>query len=157
MEKATFGAGCFWGVEAAFRQIPGVVSTVVGYMGGTLRNPSYKDVCTDRTGHVEVVEVQFDPGQATYAQLLQVFWESHDPTQLNRQGPDVGTQYRSAIFFHTPEQEAAARASKDERQRSGIYKRPIVTEIVPAAEFWRAEEYHQQYLERRGLASCHIK
>jgi peptide-methionine (S)-S-oxide reductase len=157
MEKATFGAGCFWGVEAAFRQIPGVVSTVVGYMGGTLRNPSYKDVCTDRTGHVEVVEVQFDPGQATYAQLLQVFWESHDPTQLNRQGPDVGTQYRSAIFFHTPEQEAAARASKDERQRSGIYKRPIVTEIVPAAEFWRAEEYHQQYLEKRGLASCHIK
>ena len=144
-------------MEAAFRQIPGVVSTVVGYMGGTLRNPSYKDVCTDRTGHVEVVEVQFDPGQATYAQLLQVFWESHDPTQLNRQGPDVGTQYRSAIFFHTPEQEAAARASKDERQRSGIYKRPIVTEIVPAAEFWRAEEYHQQYLEKRGLASCHIK
>ncbi|MGA2630045.1 MAG: peptide-methionine (S)-S-oxide reductase MsrA [Terriglobia bacterium] len=157
MEKATFGAGCFWGVEAAFRQIPGVVSTAVGYMGGTLHKPSYKDVCTDRTGHAEVVEVQFDPGQATYAQVLQVFWENHDPTQLNRQGPDVGTQYRSVIFFHTPEQEAAARASKDERQGSGIYKRPIVTEIVPAAEFWRAEEYHQQYLEKRGLASCHIK
>jgi len=157
MEKATFGAGCFWGVEAAFRQIPGVVSTAVGYMGGTLHKPSYKDVCTDRTGHAEVVEVQFDPSQATYAQLLHVFWENHDPMQLNRQGPDVGTQYRSAIFFHTPEQEAAARASKDERQRSGIYKRPIVTEIVPAAEFWRAEEYHQQYLEKRGLASCHIK
>ncbi len=157
MEKATFGAGCFWGVEAAFRQIPGVVSTAVGYMGGTLHNPSYKDVCTDRTGHAEVVEVQFDPSEAAYAQLLQVFWENHDATQLNRQGPDVGTQYRSVIFFHTPEQEAAARASKDERQGSGIYKRPIVTEIVPAAEFWRAEEYHQQYLEKRGLASCHIK
>jgi peptide-methionine (S)-S-oxide reductase len=157
MEKATFGAGCFWGVEAAFRQIPGVVSTAVGYMGGTLHNPSYKEVCTDRTGHAEVVEVQFDPSEAAYAQLLQVFWENHDPTQLNRQGPDVGTQYRSVIFFHTPEQEAAARASKDERQGSGIYKRPIVTEIVPAAEFWRAEEYHQQYLEKRGLASCHIK
>ncbi len=157
MEKATFGAGCFWGVEATFRQIPGVVSTAVGYEGGTLRNPTYKDVCTDRTGHAEVVEVEFDPAKVKYEQLLQVFWENHDPTQLNRQGPDVGTQYRSVIFFHTPEQQAAACASMEERQRSGVYKRPIVTQIVPATEFWRAEEYHQQYLEKRGLATCHIK
>jgi len=156
MEKATFGAGCFWGVEATFRQIPGVTSTQVGYMGGTLRNPTYKDVCTDRTGHAEVVEVTYDPSQVSYEQLLKVFWENHDPTQLNRQGPDTGTQYRTVIFFHTPEQESAAKASKDERQRSGLHKRPIVTQIVPAAEFWRAEEYHQQYLEKRGLSSCHI-
>jgi peptide-methionine (S)-S-oxide reductase len=156
MEKATFGAGCFWGVEATFRQIPGVTSTQVGYMGGTLRNPTYEDVCTDRTGHAEVVEVTYDPSQVSYEQLLKVFWENHDPTQLNRQGPDTGTQYRTVIFFHTPEQESAAKASKDERQRSGLHKRPIVTQIVPAAEFWRAEEYHQQYLEKRGLSSCHI-
>ncbi len=157
MEKATFGAGCFWGVEATFRQVPGVASTSVGFMGGTLPNPTYKDVCTDKTGHAEVVEVVYDPAKVSYGELLKVFWENHDPTQLNRQGPDVGTQYRSVIFFHTPEQEAAARASLEERQRSGSYKRPIVTQIVPAAEFWRAEEYHQQYLEKRGLASCHIK
>jgi peptide-methionine (S)-S-oxide reductase len=156
MEKATFGAGCFWGVEAAFRQIPGVTSTAVGYMGGTLKNPTYKDVCTDRTGHAEVVEVTYDPAKVSYQTLLNVFWENHDPTQLNRQGPDVGTQYRSVIFFHSPEQEAAAQASKEERRRSGAYQRPIVTQIVPVAEFWRAEEYHQQYLEKRGLSTCHI-
>jgi peptide-methionine (S)-S-oxide reductase len=157
MEKATFGAGCFWGVEATFRQIAGVASTAVGYMGGTLENPTYKDVCTDRTGHAEVVQVEYDPSKVSYDELLSVFWANHDPTQLNRQGPDVGTQYRSVIFFHNPEQEAAAKASKEKLQGAGVYKRPIVTAIVPAAEFWRAEEYHQQYLEKRGLASCHIK
>ena len=157
VEKATFGGGCFWGVEATFRQISGVVSTAVGYMGGTLANPTYPDVCTDLTGHAEVVEVTYDPSKVSYDALLKVFWEHHDPTQLNRQGPDVGTQYRSVIFFHTPEQEAAARASKEALERSGLFKRPIVTEITPAGEFWRAEEYHQQYLEKRGLAQCHIK
>jgi peptide-methionine (S)-S-oxide reductase len=157
MEKATFGAGCFWGVEATFRQIPGVTATAVGYMGGTLKSPTYKDVCTDRTGHAEVVEVEFEPAKVSYESLLQVFWENHDPTQLNRQGPDFGTQYRTVIFYHSPEQQAVATASKEERQRSGAYRRPIVTDIVPAAEFWRAEEYHQQYLEKRGMASCHIK
>ena len=156
MEKATFGAGCFWGVEAAFRQIKGVASTAVGYMGGTLAQPSYQDVCTDHTGHAEVVQVEFDPAQVSYADLLGVFWENHDPTTLNRQGPDVGTQYRSVIFFHTPEQEAAAQTSKDALEKSGTYRRPVVTAIQPAAEFWRAEEYHQQYLEKRGLAHCHL-
>jgi len=156
MDKATFGAGCFWGVEATFRQIPGVTSTAVGYMGGTLADPTYKDVCTDRTGHAEVVEVTYDPAKVSYETLLNVFWENHDPTQLNRQGPDVGTQYRSVIFFHTPDQEAAAHASKEDRQRSSAYKRPMVTQIVPATDFWRAEEYHQQYLEKRGLSTCHI-
>ena len=157
METATFGAGCFWGVEATFRQTPGVVSTAVGYMGGDFKNPTYRDVCTDQTGHAEVVEVTFDPSQVSYADLLKVFWENHDPTQFNRQGPDYGKQYRTAIFFHSPEQEAAARASKDDLDRSGKYPRRIVTEITPASEFWRAEEYHQQYLEKRGMASCHIK
>ena len=156
MEKATFGAGCFWGVEAAFRQIKGVKSTAVGYMGGKLKDPTYEDVCTDRTGHAEVVQVEFDPAEVSYQDLLRVFWDNHDPTTLNRQGPDVGTQYRSAIFFHTPEQETAAKASKEAEAKSGRYKRPIVTEIVPAPEFWRAEEYHQQYLEKRGLAHCHL-
>lgn len=156
-EKATFGAGCFWGVEATFRQIEGVTATAVGYMGGTLKGPTYKDVCTDRTGHAEVVEVEFDPAKVSYETLLKVFWENHDPTQLNRQGPDSGTQYRTVIFYHSPEQQAAATASKEERQRSGAHKRPIVTQIVPATEFWRAEDYHQQYLEKRGMASCHIK
>jgi peptide-methionine (S)-S-oxide reductase len=156
-EKATFGAGCFWGVEAAFRRVPGVVSTSVGYMGGSFKNPTYQNVCTDLTGHAEVVEVTYDPSKVSYADLLKVFWEIHDPTQLNRQGPDVGTQYRTVIFFRTPEQEAAARASRESLERSGAYRRPMVTEIIPAAEFWRAEEYHQQYLEKRGLASCHIK
>ena len=155
-QKATFGAGCFWGVEATFRQVPGVVSTAVGYLGGTLANPTYKDVCSGRTGHAEVVEVEYDPSRVSYDDLLAVFWENHDPTTLNRQGPDVGAQYRSAIFFHTPEQEAAARASKEERERSGRYRRPIVTEITPASTFYRAEEYHQQYLEKRGLAHCSI-
>ena len=154
--KATFGAGCFWGVEATFRRVPGVVSTSVGYLGGSLPNPTYEDVCTDKTGHAEVVEVEYDPSKAAYDDLLTVFWESHDPTTLNRQGPDVGTQYRSAIFFHTPEQEAAARASKEKLERSGKFGRPIVTEITPASAFYRAEEYHQQYLEKRGLAHCAI-
>jgi peptide-methionine (S)-S-oxide reductase len=156
-EKATFGAGCFWGVESAFRQIEGVTGTAVGYMGGNLENPTYRDVCTDVTGHAEVVQVEFDPARVKYDVLLNAFWELHDPTQLNRQGPDVGTQYRSVVFFHSPEQEAAARASKQILDKSGIYKRPIVTQILPAAQFWRAEEYHQQYLEKRGLAHCHIK
>ena len=156
MEKATFGAGCFWGVEAAFRQVEGVQSTAVGYMGGKLSNPTYEDVCTDRTGHAEVVQVEFDPDKVSYDDLLRVFWENHDPTTMNRQGPDVGAQYRSAIFFHTPAQEAAAKASKDALAQSGAYKRPIVTEITPASEFWLAEDYHQQYLEKRGLAHCRI-
>jgi peptide-methionine (S)-S-oxide reductase len=156
MEKATFGAGCFWGVEAAFRQVKGVISTAVGYMGGSQKDPTYQDVCTDRTGHAEVVQVEFDPSQVSYEELLRVFWENHDPTTLNRQGPDVGTQYRSAIFFHTPEQQVAAKASKEALAHSGRYKRPVVTEIVPAPEFWRAEDYHQQYLEKRGLAHCRL-
>jgi len=156
MEKATFAAGCFWGVEAAFRRVEGVLSTNVGYMGGTLKNPTYQDVCTDRTGHAEVVEVEYDPMKVSYDELLNVFWANHDPTTLNRQGPDIGTQYRSVIFFHTPEQEAAAKSSKERLQASGKYKRPVVTEIVPAADFWQAEEYHQQYLEKRGLAHCRI-
>ena len=156
MEKATFGAGCFWGVEADFRQLPGVTGTAVGYMGGTLKDPTYEDVCTDRTGHAEVVQVEFDPTRVSYEQLLHVFWENHDPTTLNRQGPDVGKQYRSAIFFHSPEQEAAAKASKLALEQSGKLRRPIVTEITPASEFWRAEEYHQQYLEKRGMAHCRI-
>jgi peptide-methionine (S)-S-oxide reductase len=156
MLKATFGAGCFWGVEAAFRQIKGVAATQVGYLGGNFENPSYRGVCTGKTGHAEVVEVEYDPSLVTYEKLLKVFWENHDPTQHNRQGPDVGAQYRSAIFFHTPEQEAAARASKQTLERDGKYKRPIAAEITPTSKFYRAEEYHQQYLEKRGLAQCHI-
>jgi peptide-methionine (S)-S-oxide reductase len=155
MEKATFGAGCFWGVEAAFRQLKGVVSTAVGYSGGEYPNPTYKDVCSGKTGHAEVVEVEYDPAQVSYDDLLKVFWDNHDPTTLNRQGPDVGAQYRSAIFFHTPEQEAAAKASKEKMQAG--YKNKIVTEITPASEFYRAEDYHQQYLEKRGLAHCAIR
>jgi peptide-methionine (S)-S-oxide reductase len=157
MAKATFAAGCFWGVEATFRQLPGVTSTRVGYTGGATENPTYKDVCTDRTGHAEAVEVDYDPTKLPYERLLDVFWENHDPTQLNRQGPDYGTQYRSAIFFHSPEQEAAARASREELEKSGHYRKPIVTQIVPATTFYEGEDYHQQYLEKRGLASCHIK
>ena len=156
MEKATFGAGCFWGVEAAFRQVKGVTKTQVGYLGGTLENPTYRDVCSGTTGHAEVVEVEYDPAVVSYAQLLDVFWENHNPTTLNRQGPDVGEQYRSAIFFHTPEQEREARNSKEKLEQSGRYKNPIVTEITPASTFYRAEDYHQQYLEKRGLAQCHI-
>src|SRR5579884_2766532 len=156
IEKATFGAGCFWGVEAAFRQVPGVISTAVGYEGGTLDNPSYQDVCTDRTGHAEVVEVEYDPSKVSYDDLLKVFWENHNPTTRNRQGPDIGTQYRSVIFYHSPEQKKEAEASRDALEKSGKFKSPIVTEIVPAKTFWRAEDYHQQYLEKRGLASCHV-
>ena len=154
MEKATFGAGCFWGIEAAFRNVKGVKTTAVGYSGGTLKNPTYEDVCTGLTGHAEVVQVSYDQAEVSYQELLDVFWEIHDPTTLNRQGPDVGTQYRSAIFFHTPEQEAAARASKENLEASRRYQRPVVTEITPASEFYRAEEYHQQYLEKRGQAHC---
>jgi peptide-methionine (S)-S-oxide reductase len=156
LEKATFGAGCFWGVEAAFRQIKGVVSTAVGFSGGNYENPSYHDVCTGRTGHAEVVEVTYDPARVSYEDLLRVFWENHNPTTLNRQGWDVGTQYRSAIYFHDAKQEAAARASKEQLEKSGKYRKPIVTEVTPASTFYMAEDYHQQYLEKRGLSSCHI-
>src|SRR5579862_1772776 len=157
MAKAIFAAGCFWGVEATFRQIPGVLSTRVGYTGGDFANPSYKDVCTDRTGHAEAVEVEYDPTKVSYEKLLDVFWENHDPTQLNRQGPDWGNQYRSAIFFTSPDQQAAAQASKEELDKSHRYSKPVVTQIVPASTFYEAEEYHQQYLEKKGLATCHIK
>ena len=156
MEKATFGAGCFWGVEASFRQIPGVTDAAVGYLGGKTQDPTYKDVCTDQTGHAEVVQLTYDPAKVTYEQLLDAFWNMHNPTTLNRQGPDVGTQYRSAIFFHTPEQKAAAEVSKAKLQASGRYRSPVVTEITPASDFYRAEEYHQRHLEKRGLVSCHI-
>lgn len=148
-EKATFGAGCFWGVEEAFRRLPGVLDTAVGFMGGTLADPTYADVCTGRTGHAEVVEVTYDPAHASYRDLLDLFWSIHDPTTPNRQGPDIGTQYRSVIFYHTPEQEAAALASKRDMERSGAFRRPIVTAIEPAGTFWRAEEYHQHYLAKR--------
>ena len=157
MEQATFAAGCFWGVEAAFRQTKGVKSTAVGYTGGQTKNPTYEEVCTDSTGHVEAVLVEFDPAETSYDTLLNLFWENHDPTQRNRQGPDVGSQYRSAVFYHSPEQQTAATASKDRLQASGKLNAPIATEIVPAAEFYKAEDYHQQYLEKRGLASCHIR
>src|SRR5450631_3675663 len=157
MAKATFAAGCFWGVEAAFRQIDGVTATRVGYTGGKLDNPTYKDVCTDRTGHAEAVEVEYDPAKGSYDDLLNVFWENHDPTQLNRQGPDYGSQYRSAIFFHSPEQAKEAQASKELLEKAHRYSKPIATQIVPAVTFYPAEDYHQQYLEKRGLASCHIK
>jgi peptide-methionine (S)-S-oxide reductase len=148
MAKAIFAAGCFWGVDEAFRQLKGVTST--------MKDPSYKDVCTGTTAHAEAVEVEFDPKQISYDQLLSVFWQSHDPTTLNRQGPDYGTQYRSAIFYEDAEQEAVARRSKAELEKSGLFKRPIVTEIKPASEFYRAEDYHQQYFEKRGIKSCHI-
>ena len=157
MEKATFAAGCFWGVEATFRQMPGVISTRVGYTGGKTENPTYKEVCTDRTGHAEAVEVEFDPSQVTYPQLLKVFFENHDPTQVNRQGPDWGSQYRTAIFFHSPEQKMQAEQFKQELEKAHVYSKPIATQIVPAVTFYPAEDYHQQYLEKRGLASCHIK
>ncbi|MFZ0804300.1 MAG: peptide-methionine (S)-S-oxide reductase MsrA [Terriglobales bacterium] len=157
MSKAIFAAGCFWGVEATFRQLPGVISTRVGYTGGQTSNPTYKDVCTDRTGHAEAVEVTYDPAKLSYEKLLDVFWENHDPTQVNRQGPDFGTQYRSAIFFTTPEQETAACASKAALEKSHGFSKPIATQIVPAVTFHEAEDYHQQYLEKKGLASCHIK
>jgi peptide-methionine (S)-S-oxide reductase len=154
LERATFAAGCFWGVEATFRRLAGVKSTQVGYIGGALENPTYHDVCTDSTGHAEAVEITYDPQVISYHDLLEVFWNNHNPTTLNRQGPDVGTQYRSAIFFHTPAQEAEARRSRDQAQVH--FPRPIVTEIKPSQTFWPAEDYHQQYLEKRGLANCHI-
>lgn len=153
---ATFGAGCFWGVEETFAQVPGVVATAAGYEGGTLANPTYKDVCTDRTGHAEVVQVTYNPAEVSYEQLLDIFWNNHNPTQLNRQGPDFGTQYRSVIFYHTPEQREAAEASLAAQEQSGKWKRPIVTQIVEATPFYRAEEYHQRYLAKRGLSNCHI-
>jgi peptide-methionine (S)-S-oxide reductase len=151
LAKATFGAGCFWGVEEAFRALPGVTDTIVGYSGGYTPNPDYGLVCSGDTGHAEVVEVEFDDQQVTYEQLLEVFWENHDPTQLNRQGPDVGTQYRSAVFYHDDGQAAAARTSRSVLERSGRYPRPIVTEITPVSEFYRAEDYHQQYFAKRGF------
>jgi peptide-methionine (S)-S-oxide reductase len=156
MEKATFGAGCFWGVELRFQQLPGVLETAVGYEGGAVENPSYKDVCTDRTGHAEVVEVTFDPAKVSYEALLDLFFELHDPTQVNRQGPDWGTQYRTVIFFHSPEQEATARATIAKLEAARRFSRPIATQVIQAATFWRAEEYHQKYLEKRGAVSCHI-
>ena len=154
MEKATFAAGCFWGVEEEFRRVKGVQRTTVGYTGGFAPDPNYFDVCTGTTGHAEAVEVQFDPEQVSYEQLLDVFWNAHDPTNFNRQGPAVGSQYRSAIFFHSVEQEAVARASKKRLEQSCRFTRPIVTEIVPATRFYRAEEYHQRYLARQGVVSC---
>jgi peptide-methionine (S)-S-oxide reductase len=157
MEKASFAAGCFWGVEAALQQIRGVVATTAGYCGGTTENPTYQEVCSGTTGHAETVLVEFDPAQVSYDELLVVFWNSHDPTQLNRQGPDMGTQYRSAIFYHSPGQQAAALASKEKLAGSSRFQRPIVTEIVAASTFYPAEEYHQHYLQKRGLASCHAR
>jgi peptide-methionine (S)-S-oxide reductase len=154
MEKATFAAGCFWGVEETFRQIHGVSATAVGYSGGTFDKPTYEDVCTDRTGHAEAVEVEYDPSLVSYEQLLDVFWNNHDPTTMNRQGPDHGSQYRSVIFYHNPAQHAAAVASKEKLEKSGKFRQPIVTQIVPASTFWRAEEYHQRYLQKRGMGSC---
>ena len=156
MAKATFAAGCFWGVEDVFRQVKGVTSTTVGYTGGHTKNPTYKEVCTGRTGHAEAVEIEFNPGEVSYRELLALFFQNHNPTTPNRQGPDIGTQYRSAIFFHDPEQEAAARDAVATLSKSGVFKRPIVTEIVPASVFCRAEEYHQQYFEKNGLRSCHL-
>lgn len=156
MALATFGAGCFWGVEVAFRQVKGVTGAAAGYLGGHLENPTYEDVCSGRTGHAEVVQVEFDPAVVSYAELLDVFWQSHDPTTLNRQGPDVGAQYRSAIFYHTPEQAELAASSKRALAESGRFTRPIVTEITPATTFYRAEEYHQRYLEKHGLAHCSV-
>lgn len=156
MEKATFAAGCFWGVESEFRNIKGVLDVTVGYTGGSMPNPTYKDVCTGRTGHAESVLVEFDPAQVRYKQLLDAFWEMHDPTTLNRQGPDYGTQYRSAIFFHNPEQERIARTSKEALEATHKFDRPIVTEIKQATDFYKAEEYHQRYLEKRGAASCRL-
>lgn len=153
-EKATFAAGCFWGVEADFRKIEGVTSTAAGYTGGHTDDPNYQEVCSDRTGHAEAVQVEFDPDRVSYEDLLEVFWSSHDPTQVNRQGPDYGSQYRTEIFFHTPEQEVAATRSKAEAQAR--FSKPIATAITSSPEFYEAEEYHQRYLEKKGLASCTV-
>ena len=155
-EKATFGAGCFWSVESAFREISGVLDAAAGYEGGHTENPTYKDVCTDTTGHTEVVEIDFDPATVSYSQLLDAFWRLHDPTQVNRQGPDVGKQYRSIIFYHSQEQQRIAKESKEKRDASGKFRKPIATAIEPAQTFYRAEEYHQQYLAKRGLRHCHV-
>lgn len=156
MEKTTFAAGCFWGVEDAFRQVDGVTDTAVGYLGGSKENPTYEDVCTGQTGHAEVVQVEFDPEKVSFEQLLEVFWSCHNPTLVNRQGADTGTQYRTGIFFHTPEQQAAATAAKETLNASDRFKDPIASEITAASTFNRAEEYHQQYIEKGGKASCHI-
>ncbi|RXH58790.1 peptide-methionine (S)-S-oxide reductase MsrA [Granulicella sibirica] len=155
-EKATFGAGCFWGVEARFAELSGVLDTAVGYEGGSNDHPTYKEVCTDRTGHAEVVELIFDPSRVSYESLLDAFFSLHDPTQLNRQGPDWGTQYRSVIFTRSPEQAEQAKAKIAELNASGSFRKPIATQVVPAETFWKAEEYHQRYLEKRGMVSCHI-
>lgn len=154
LQKATFGAGCFWGVETAFREVKGVISTVVGYMGGDLDNPSYQDVCTGTTGHSEVVEVIFNSHEVSYRDLLRLFWSIHDPTTVNRQGPDVGVQYRSVIFYHDLDQKKLAEKMRDELQKSNIYPRDIVTAIEPAQTFWKAEDYHQQYFEKTKRRSC---
>jgi peptide methionine sulfoxide reductase msrA/msrB len=152
--KAAFAAGCFWGSQEDFEKVPGVVNTMVGYMGGTMKHPTYEDVCTDQTGHAETVLVEYDPAKVTYAQLLDFFWSHHDPTTPNRQGPDVGTQYRSVIFYYTPEQKAAAAASIARLTASHRFSDPIVTQVVPATDFWKAEDYHQHYLDKNGLSSC---
>jgi peptide-methionine (S)-S-oxide reductase len=157
IQLATFAAGCFWGVEEAFRTTKGVKSTMVGYTGGRLENPTYRDVCTNKTGHVEAVQVQFDPSEVSYEKLLDLFWSIHDPTTMNRQGTDVGSQYRSMILFHTPEQEEIAKKSKEDLAKSGRFKNKIVTEIIPASTFYKAEEYHQQYYMKRGCGSCYVR
>lgn len=156
LQTATFGAGCFWGVEAAFREIDGVVDAAVGYSGGNTEDPTYKDVCRGDTAHAEVVQVRFDPARVTYEQLLELFWSIHNPTTLNRQGPDVGSQYRSAVFTHSADQQASAEASVQEQEANGRYRKPIVTQIAPASTFYAAEEHHQQYLAKRGMPSCHL-
>lgn len=156
LQKATFAAGCFWGVEETFRKVKGVKDTMVGYTGGLSAKPTYEDVCSDETGHAEAVEVMFDPSQISYGELLEIFWDSHNPTTMNKQGPDIGSQYRSVIFFHNTEQEEEAMQSKEEAGRLGKFGKPIVTEIVPAGEFYRAEEYHQQYLKKNGKGACHL-
>ena len=156
MEKATFGAGCFWGVQASFDKIKGVSSTTVGYMGGKLDNPSYEDVCSNKTGHIEVVQIDFDPTVVSYEELLDVFWKIHDPTSLNCQGPDVGIQYKSVVFYHTSEQKKKAAESKNKVEKSGRFSKKIVTEIIPAVRFWKAEDYHQKYFEKHGMSSCPI-
>ncbi len=156
LQTATFGAGCFWGVEEAYRQVDGVVDTAVGFSGGSTTDPSYKEVCTGRTGHAEVVQVTFDPSKVSYEKLLDVLWDNHNPTTRNRQGWDIGSQYRSVIFTHTPEQVDAAHRSVEQLEQSGRFRKPVVTEIIPFSEFYRAEDYHQQYLAKRGQGACHI-
>lgn len=156
LERATFAAGCFWGVEDAFSKIPGVISTVVGYTGGTRSDPAYQEVCSGETGHAESVEIEYNPSKVKYEELLEAFWGMHNPTSLNRQGPDIGSQYRSAIFYHTPEQKKLAEKSKDDLNKSGKLNNPIVTEIASAKKFWKAEEYHQKYFQKTGRTACHV-